>query len=243
VAASRVNFSEQASGDGDAGPRNSRPERQGLAVPMVMASPMSDCSRLRLSLALESAHHMTSAMITMETPMMPGRRKCSSICLSNSFPRIAPGIVPMIMNQNRRRCWATSWEERFGITHAEATKGQGQPVLEEVEKDGDQGSGVERDVEGLAWIGPVQEPGEEDEVGGAAHGEKFGEPLHNGEDDRLNQGHGTLGFLLRRLRCGCSRQDFAHLVRINAAEIIAFQDGFDTIAVPLPEGNRGFVLE
>ena len=42
---------------------------------------------------------------------------------------------------------------------------------------------------------------------------------------------------------GGSRQDFAHLVGVEPAEIVAFQDRFDTIAVALSEGNRSLVLD
>ena len=65
---------------------------------------------------------------------------------------------------------------------------------------------MERYVKSFAWIGPVQEPGKENKVRGAADGKKFGQGLHQGEDDRLNQRHGVLDVLLRRLCCGGCRQ-------------------------------------
>ena len=35
----------------------------------------------------------------------------------------------------------------------------------------------------------------------------------------------------------------AHLVGVKTAEIVAFQDGFDTISVALPEGNCGHIVD
>src|SRR5712691_12213443 len=38
------------------------------------------------------------------------------------------------------------------------------------------------------------------------------------------------------------RQEFAHFVSVQASQIVALQNGLDTITVLLPEGNGGFIV-
>ncbi len=60
-------------------------------------------------------------------------------------------------------------------------------------------------VEGFARILPVEQPWEENQVGGAADGQKLGQGLNQGEYDRLKKRHECVDVLCRRLR---SRRDF-----------------------------------
>ena len=62
----------------------------------------------------------------------------------------------------------------------------------EINEEGDEGSQVEGDVEGKAGLGPAQEPGDQDQVGGTADGQDFGEPLDDPEQRRMSDGHGDL---------------------------------------------------
>jgi hypothetical protein len=65
------------------------------------------------------------------------------------------------------------------------------PRAPEIQQDGEERAGVERDVEGEAGVGPVgqaergYQPGNEREMSGAGYGQKFREPLHNAEDNRF----------------------------------------------------------
>src|SRR6202045_1597932 len=52
--------------------------------------------------------------------------------------------------------------------------------------------------------------------------------------------------LFSRMLIGLRRgrqQELAHLVSVDAAQIVALQSRFDTIAVALPEGNRRFIVD
>src|ERR1700685_2270316 len=95
---------------------------------------------------------------------------------------------PLVLRDLLRRCLG-------GILASEAADNQREPILEEVKGYGQQSAGVQRNVKSLAWIGPVQEPRKKDEVCSAANGKKLREGLHEGEDDRLEQGHRTVFFL------------------------------------------------
>ncbi len=75
------------------------------------------------------------------------------------------------------------------VLRAEAAEGQGQPVLPEIEKNCHQSTGVERYVESFARILPMEQPREENQVGGAADGQKLGQGLNQGENDRLKKRH------------------------------------------------------
>src|ERR1700729_1430385 len=73
---------------------------------------------------------------------------------------------------------------------AEAAQDELHPVVDEIEDDGDQGADVESDVKCHARIGervpkPRGEPWHENQVRGAADGQKFGETLDDGQYDRL----------------------------------------------------------
>ena len=84
------------------------------------------------------------------------------------------------------------------VLHAEAAESQCEPVLPEIEKYGDEGAGVERHVERFARVLPMEQPREKNKVGGAADGQKFGQCLDQGEDDRLKKRHVRLGILCDR---------------------------------------------
>jgi hypothetical protein len=84
------------------------------------------------------------------------------------------------------------------ILHAEAAEGQGEPVFPEIKKDGDERAGVQSDVEGFARILPMEQPREENQVGGAADGQKLGQGLNQGEYDRLKKRHECVDVLCRR---------------------------------------------
>ncbi len=44
-------------------------------------------------------------------------------------------------------------------------------------------------VESQALVAPAEETRHEDKMTGARNGQKFGQPLHHGKDDNLNQTH------------------------------------------------------
>ena len=63
------------------------------------------------------------------------------------------------------------------------------PIAKEVDDHRDQRARVQRDIERQAAVLPTEEPGDQDQMRGAANGQKFGERLHNREDNRLVNGH------------------------------------------------------
>jgi hypothetical protein len=64
------------------------------------------------------------------------------------------------------------------------------PILSEVDDDGDQRSDVQSDIKRLAGVGPPQQPGKENEMRRAADGDELGESLNDAQDNGLNDGHG-----------------------------------------------------
>src|SRR6266478_516291 len=132
------------------------------ATPIPIASPKFDCSSLRACVALESAHHISRATRIIDTPMMAGVRRCSSICLSNSLPRMAP---------------------------SKSADQQRQPILEKIKNHRQQSPRVQRHIKGFAWVWPMQQPWKKNEVRGAADRQKLRESLHQRENNSLEERH------------------------------------------------------
>ena len=143
---------------------------------------------VRVSLALESAHHMIRATTTSESTDDTGQAEM----FFDLF------VEKLAENGTRDGTDHHVPEEAFvlrdllsgGVAQmlsAEAAEGEGEPVFPEIEKDGDERAGVERHVERFAGVLPMEQPREEDEMGGAADREKLGEGLDQGEDDRLKE--------------------------------------------------------
>ena len=61
----------------------------------------------------------------------------------------------------------------------------------EVDQHGEQAADVGGEVEDLPLVGPAEEARHQDEVRRRAHRQELGEPLHDGEDDGLQRGHGV----------------------------------------------------
>src|SRR5271155_5987036 len=129
---------------------------------------------------------------------------------------------------------------------AQAAERELNPFAEEIEQDGDQSAEVQRYVEGDAGILPVQQVWNQNQMRRAADGQKFGEALHDCENDCLPQRHrfsvlpsdgsGRRKFIRALF---LKWKSFGHGERVAPAGIVIFFDPAITIAMLGPEGNRG----
>ena len=160
------------------------------ARPMVSASidrivPSPRSARAHLS----TAHSKTPMMISA-TAISRGSRNVDSACFSSSSPAIAPGIVARIEIPDAPlllRLRAALRDDLGGRAQ------QSDPLGTKVPQHGHQRSEMERDVEPEAGIGPVEEPRHERQMRRAADGQELGQPLHDAEDESVEDGHGADG--------------------------------------------------
>ena len=66
------------------------------------------------------------------------------------------------------------------------------PGLVKIQQDGCQRSHVESDIEGQSRVFPMEKPGDQGQVRGAANGQKLRDSLNDRQHYDLEEGHGTL---------------------------------------------------
>ena len=127
------------------------------------------------------------------------------------------GKVAATRNQNS---FGLAIEILIGIAGAgpqhlapESQKQQADPGLGEIDQHRRQRPQVQGDVKQQALVFPAQQPGNEDQVRGAADGQKFRRGLHQGQDHRLKQGHG--GRLVRDCFGGKQADEVAFAVELQ----------------------------
>ena len=115
---------------------------------------------------------------------------------------LAPGGVGLFVEEvsddaNRNGCDGQQPEEipilpEIGIApeiQSESLADDLDPIAKEVDDHRHQRARVQRDIERQAAVLPTEEPRDQDQMRGAANGQKFGERLHNRQNDHLVNGH------------------------------------------------------
>lgn len=67
---------------------------------------------------------------------------------------------------------------------------EGDPLRAEIPQHGYEGAEMQSNVESESRVGPMQDPGCQREMSGAADGQEFRESLENAKDECLKDGHG-----------------------------------------------------
>ena len=78
----------------------------------------------------------------------------------------------------------------FAGKGAEKTAGQLDNIPPEVEAEGNERPQMEGHIESESRFGPVEEPRDQDQVGGAADGKDLGQPLERAEYGSMGKVHG-----------------------------------------------------